>query len=804
MKISISWLKNYVSIERAAEELAKALTMVGLEIESVTNRFAYLQSVVVGRVVEFGRHPKAEHLRLCTVDTGRQQLPIVCGAPNVRADLLVPVALPGTVLPDGSVLSAGVIRGTRSEAMICSEKELGIGTEAGKILELDATLAIGQPLPEALKLDDPVLEIDLTPNRPDCTSIIGIAREVAAIQNTRIRYPDYSISDNGSDITTMTSVTIEAPVLCPRYAARLVTDIDIKESPAWLQDCLLSVGLRPINNIVDVTNFVMMETGQPLHAFDFDQLAENRIVVKTARKGETFTTLDQKDRQLDDEMLMICDGEKSVAIGGVMGGLNSEIEASTRRVLIESAYFNPGSVRRTAKTLGLGTDASYRFERGVDPKGTVNALNRTARLMIELAGGRLVSGLIDEHPRPVPTPTINLNVQKTNRLLGTSFDAQHIRSLLESIEFTIEKQTARTLTVVPPSYRVDITRPEDLMEEAARLSGYDHIPLTHPKMPAEGQPMPKPLQVRNRIKQLMTGFGFSEAITYSFISGSACDMLNLDANDPRRETVPILNPLSEDQAVMRSSMIPGLLGVMRHNLAHQEKNLKLFEIGKTYLAQGADTLPVETEMLAGLWTGSRHHPTWHGRDVKCDFFDMKGAVEALLQALGITSVQFAGAADDLCRYTRPGYTGRLSCGDRQLGILGEIHPRLQQQFELKQTAFIVELNIDQMLPLISSRKSSRPIPRYPSVSRDITLIVDRELEAQSILQRVMQVGDDLIESLHLFDVFQGKPIPEGKKSISFRIIYRSADRTLEDEEVNRLHADTTARLVEEFKALLPS
>ncbi|KPJ77001.1 MAG: phenylalanyl-tRNA synthetase [Deltaproteobacteria bacterium SG8_13] len=804
MKVSLSWLKNYVSIDRGADELAKALTMVGLEVESVTNRFAYLQSVVVGRIVETGRHRKSKQLTLCSVDTGQRQLPIVCGAPNVRKGLLSAVALPGTVFPDGTVLSAGVIRGTRSEAMLCSEKELGIGPEASTIIELDDALTVGRQLPEALGLDDPVLEIDLTPNRPDCTSIIGIAREIAGIQKARISYPDYSISDNGNDIAAMTSVTIEAPELCPRYAARLVTDIEIKDSPDWLQDRLLSVGLRPINNIVDITNFVMMETGQPLHAFDFDQLAENRIVVKTAHNGEHFVTLDQKDRQLTDEMLMICDGEKPVAIGGIMGGLNSEIEPTTRRVLIESAYFNPGSVRKTAKTLGLATDASYRFERGVDPKGTVSALNRTALLMVEIAGGKLVSGLIDENPRPSVTQPIELSAEKTNRLLGTSFDAKQIRSLLESIEFTIEKQTARTITVVPPSYRVDITRPEDLMEEAARLSGYDHIPLTHPKMPAEGKPMPKLLRVRNRIKQLMTGFGFSEAITYSFISGNACDMLNLAGDDPRRQTVAVLNPLSEDQAVMRSSMIPGLLGAMRHNLAHQEKNLKLFEIGKTYLAQGADQLPGETEMLAGLWTGARRHPSWHGREVECDFFDLKGATETLLQALGVAEVQFSGAPDDLCRYMRPGYTGRFHCGDQHLGLLGEVHPRVQKQFELKQTAFIFELNVDQMLPLISERKSSRPIPRYPSVPRDITLIVDRNMQAQDILQRVMQVGDELIESLHLFDVFEGKPIPEGKKSLSFRVIYRAADRTLEDEYVNRLHAETTARLVEEFNALLPA
>ena len=755
-------------------------------------------------MVETRNHPKSDHLTLCSVDIGKRQLTVVCGAPNVRTGLLVAVALPGAVFPDGTVLSAGVIRGARSEAMICSEKELGIGADADTIMELDEKLPIGRQLHKALGLDDPVLEIDLTPNRPDCTSVIGIARELAGIQKTRVAYPDFSIVDTGNDIAGLTSVTIEAPELCPRYAARLVTDIEVKDSPAWLQDRLLSVDLRPINNIVDITNFVMMETGQPLHAFDFDQLAENRIVVKTARRGESFTTLDQKQRPLSDKMLMICDGKKPVAIGGVMGGLNSEIETTTRRVLIESAYFNPISIRKTAKTLGLATDASYRFERGVDPNGTINALNRSAQLMVEFAGGSLVSGLIDEHPLPFKDRLIDLSVEKTNRLLGTSLGAEEIRSLLESIEFTVEKQTARKLSVVPPSYRVDVTRPEDLMEEAARLSGYESIPLTHPKMPAEGKPIPKPLQARDRVKQLMTGFGFSEAITYSFISGNACDMLNLEPDDPRRETVAILNPLSEDQAVMRSSMVPGLLGAMRHNLAHQEKNLKLFEIGKIYVAQGVDRLPEETEILAGLWTGSRNQTSWHGREVACDFFDIKGVVEALLQALGIARVQFAGVKNDRCRYTRPGYTGRIYSGERPLGLLGEVHPRLQKQFEIKQTAFIFELNIDEMIPLISDRKSFRPIPRYPSVSRDITLIVDRDLEAQGILHRTMQIGDELIESLHLFDVFQGKPIPEGKKSISFRIIYRAADRTLEDEEVNRLHAETTARLVDEFNALLPA
>jgi phenylalanyl-tRNA synthetase beta chain len=423
MKVSLSWLSDYVAIDMDIDRLVDALTMVGLEVESVSNRYDYLANVLVGKITAINDHPNAEKLRVCELDIGDRRISVVCGAPNTENGMLVPVALPGTVFPDGNILGQSVIRGTKSEGMICSEMELGLGLDAAGIMALDSKLKIGSKLDDALDLSDKVIEIDLTPNRPDCLSIIGIAREIAGIQKTGLTYPDYDIFDSDDNIAKLTSVQIEAPDLCPRYAARLVTDISVEPSPYWLKDRLMSVGLRPINNIVDITNFVMLETGQPLHAFDFDQLAENRIVVRTAAQGESFTTLDQKQRQLNDEVLMICDGQKSVAIGGVMGGLNSEIENFTTRVLIESAYFNPISIRKTSKNLGLSSDASYRFERGVDPQGTIKALNRAARLMLEIAGGNLVSGLIDAHPKPVPDRTIQLSKQSTNRLLGTEFTA---------------------------------------------------------------------------------------------------------------------------------------------------------------------------------------------------------------------------------------------------------------------------------------------------------------------------------------------------------------------------------------------
>ncbi|MEJ2168379.1 MAG: phenylalanine--tRNA ligase subunit beta [Desulfobacterales bacterium] len=434
MKVSLSWLKDYVDIKMKPADLAEALTMSGLEVDSVSERYAYLRGVVVGRIEAVGPHPNAEKLKICRVSTGDRRLSIVCGAPNVREDMLAPLALPGTVLPDGSRLEKSVIRGERSEGMLCSDAELGLGDNPGGIMVLESSLKVGGDLARSLGLSDTVFELDLTPNRPDCLSVIGIAREIAAIQKTPLKYPDYTIADQADVIHKLSSVRIEAPDHCPRYSARLVENVKVQTSPFWLQDRLLSVGLRPINNIVDITNFVMMETGQPLHAFDFDRLAENRIVVRLAAQGEKFSTLDEKQRTLEAEMLMICDGEKAVAVGGVMGGLNSEIENDTTRVLIEGAYFNPVSIRRTSKKLGLNTDASHRFERGVDPEGTIRAVNRSAKLMVEIGRGTLIDGIIDEYPNHQPVKRVALSTRRTNRLLGTQLDRKRIRELLESID----------------------------------------------------------------------------------------------------------------------------------------------------------------------------------------------------------------------------------------------------------------------------------------------------------------------------------------------------------------------------------
>ena len=808
MKVSLSWLKDYVSIKMDPSDLAEALTMVGLEVESVTERYRYLDTVFVGRIEAISPHPNAEKLHLCQVNTGQGKISVVCGAPNTKTGMLSPVAMPGTEFPEGFVLQKSVIRGQTSEGMLCSEGELGLGSDRSGIMPLDPSLKVGDKLASALKLSDTVFEIELTPNRPDCLSVIGVAREIAAIQNARLNYPDFKLKDKDNKIADLTSIKIEAPDHCPRYVARLLDNIQIKPSPFWLQEKLLSVGQRPINNMVDVTNFVMLETGQPLHAFDFENLAENRIVVRTADQGETFVTLDQKERVLDPEMLMICDGEKAVAIGGVMGGLNSEIEDSTTRVLLESAYFNPVSVRRTSKRLGLNTDASHRFERGVDPEGQIAAANRAAKLMAELGGGRLISGLIDAYPNKQSVKSVKLSVKNTNRLLGTQLKRKEIENYLKSIEFKFEKigtkKDGDQLKVTPPSFRVDISRPEDLMEEVARLLGYNNIPTTFPEMPASGQSSHKEIELRNRIRLSMAGLGFREAINYSFTHKQSGDHLKLGSADPRRQLVEILNPLTEDQAAMRTSLIPGLLQTVHYNFSQQNKNLKIFEIGKIFINEDPRHLPKETEMLAGLWTGARYEASWHRQKADCDFFDIKGVAEGLLKELKIDEVLFTRLPENNCRFTKPGYSAQILSDDKLLGLVGEIHPDVLANYDLNQPSFLFELNFDQLVSVIKDMTHSAPIPKFPAIFRDITIIVDNDLETQRIITEAQNHREELVESFSLLDVFEGKPIAAGKKSVSLRVTYRSSVKTLEDEDVASIHQSIAERLVKTFKASLPA
>ena len=806
MKASLSWINEYTPVVMDTRELVDALTMLGLEVDSVTDRYAHLATVVVGHVVSVAPHPNADRLKLCQVDAGNGILSVVCGAPNVEAGTAYPLALVGTVLREDFVLSETKIRGEKSQGMLCSRKELRLGEDHSGIMPLPADLAPGTPITKALNLADATLDIDLTPNRPDCLSIIGIAREVAAIQHTDLTPLAVKIPEaNTGSIMDKTAVTIEAPDHCPRYTAALIEDVRIGPSPAWLQERLLSVGLRPINNVVDITNFVMMETGQPLHAFDFDRLAENRIVVRTAHDGEEFQTLDNKVHRLSTENLMICDGKKPVAVGGVMGGLNSEIEETTTRVLLESAYFSPTSVRKTAKKLGINTDASHRFERGVDPDGTLTALVRAAELMVSESGGKMVQGVIDVHPAPADTCSVMVTLADINRVLGIDITLEEAKTLLESIEFGIAVQDdGVSMAVTVPTFRVDIQRSIDVIEEVARLYGYDRIPTTFPENTPQAKIPKKSIIWRDRIKHFMNALGFSEAINYSFVDSRSWDQLNLPETDVRRKATPILNPLTEEQAVMRTMVLPSLLKNMHRNLALGNSNLKLFEVAKVFVDKHPGGLPEETLYLAGLWTGARYPVSWHDAGTRCDFYDIKGTLEGLLEKLAVPEASFTALDSAACAYTRPGYSARISIAQTDVGIVGELHPDVAKNFDLKQTAYLFEIDLSALVPMIPDVAQAGALPRYPAVHRDFTLIIGQEVESHQILRKIKGFEEPLIEEVYLFDMFDGKPIPEGKKSLSFRIRYRAEDRTLADEEINGLHKAIAGRIIDLFKAALPT
>ncbi len=807
MKVSLSWLQEYVPLPDGVAPLAEKLTMVGLEVDTIEDRFGYLDTVKVARVEAVSPHPNADKLKCCTVSTGEHRAEVVCGAPNVAAGQLVPLALPGTVLPDGREIRSATIRGVASYGMICSRAELELSGDHSGIWVLPDALPLGVSVAQALDLSDHVLDIDLTPNRPDCLSIIGVAREIAAFSDQALTMPDTGIEEKGEAIQERTSVTIEDPDLCPRYAARLIEDVTVGSSPDWLQERLRSVGQRPINNIVDITNFVMLEMGQPLHAFDFDRLAGQRIVVRRARPGEAFVSLDQKERRLDADMLMICDGEKPVAIGGVMGGLNSEVEPATRNILLESACFNPVSIRKTAKKLGLHTEASHRFERGVDPDGTLAALDRAARLIAELGQGRLVTGAIDAHPGKTPMRSISLDIAATNRLLGTNLDGSEISRLLAAIGIETEAVAGDPdrISVTPPSFRVDLIQPEDIMEEVARTWGYDRIPTRLPRIAADRAGLTPLRRTKLRLGRLMNGQGFTETVNYSFIRADAADVLLLAEDDPRRRSVKILNPISEDQAVMRTTLIPGLLETLGRNLAHQVKNLRYFELGKVFTDRGADEQPHEEEMLAGLWSGDRAAAAWHAKPVPCDFYDIKGAVESLLKALRIEGVAYQTPDAGTAPYLRAGAAAAVVAADgTPLGVLGALAPEVAAGFDLKQSVFIFELAVSRLHAIIPDTITARPIPVYPSIARDITLIVPRALAAEAVCRHIRNSGEALVEDVRIFDVFEGVPIPDAKKSLSVRVTYRSPEATLEDDAVNTIHQRLSAQLLEAFQAQLPT
>lgn len=801
MQISLNWLREHVSLHLDPGEVADLLTMAGSEVEAVTLAGSGLEGVVVGHILSVSPHPNADKLSLCEVDTGSGTCSIVCGAQNIKPGDKAPLALTGTTLPGGITIKKAKIRGELSEGMLCSESELALGDNGSGIMILPPHLPVGQPVTESLGLKDVILSISLTPNRPDCQSIIGIARELAALTHQRAHLPSPALAERGIATAELTSVTIEDPDLCPRYCARIISRITTGPSPLWMRRRLESCGMRSINSAVDVTNYVLLETGQPLHAFDLSLLDQQRIVVKRAAPGESFTTLDGTTRTLPEDALMICDGSKPVALAGIMGGLNSEVSTGTTAILLESAYFSPSGILRTAKKMGLRTESSQRFERGVDPQGVTRALDRAAQLIAELAGGEINPGFIDCRPRPLAAPpAIALSTKRTNTLLGTNLTTSTITTILEDLSFTVSAADEDTLTVVPPSFRADIKEGIDAVEEVARLVGYDKIPATLPRA-CSSPPLHNTAQcLEKKIVETLLRHGYHEVITYSFISPADPERLNLHPGDPRMHKLTLRNPLSDDQSAMRTSLIPGLLTTMRKNIYQNNLNLKLFEAGPVFLVQDKARLPREVKMAAALVSGLYQEESWHSEKREVDFYDSKGCLESILHALPIAHFSFSPARD--CPYLRSGTALDLVVNGEKAGSVGELDPRVAENFRLSQKAFLFEISLSCLGAHFSERKPFRSLPRYPAVCRDIALIVDATVTAQAVCDVLNRCKNKYIEEITLFDYYTGASIAAGKKSLAYRFKYQSYDHTLTDGEVNALHEDLIGILRRELGARL--
>jgi phenylalanyl-tRNA synthetase beta chain len=813
MKISYQWLAEYVDIQGySAHELAEKLTRCGVEVDAVEERNLGVEQVVVGYVKQCDKHPDADKLSVCIVDIGQgKDLQIVCGARNVAAGQKVPVAVIGAVLPGDFRIKRAKLRGVESQGMICSAKELGLNermlpkdVQEG-IFVLPGDMTIGDSVLDILALNDQVLELGLTPNRSDCLSMIGTGYEVGAILNRSIQLPDtdtavYEASE--LKIEEQFSVSIIAREHCSRYSARLIEGVQVSPSPLWIQNRLVAAGIRPINNIVDITNYVMLEYGQPLHAFDADCLSGGKIEVRLAKPGETIVTLDDVERRLEPHTLLITDGVKPVAIAGVMGGANSEVTASTSRILLESANFAGSTVRKTSRQLGLRSEASLRFEKEVNPDSVVPALNRAALLIAQYGGGLIRQGIAEEAAESEQPRQIALSLHRVNSYLGTSLTIEECTHIFERLAFTYSSQDNDTLLVNVPSRRGDITLDVDLIEEVARLYGYDNIPTTEVRGTTTPGKLTKPQYLRRMIRQLLTNSGLQEAVHYSFTNTARNERFSW--MDSGAKPVKLAMPMSEDRSVLRTSLIPQLLDAATYNRNRNNDDVAMFEIGSVFISQEQmlTHLPAEKPRLAILITGNRKPSSWAENSRPVDFFDLKGLIEKLTSYLGMQSLEWIAAQKD---GLHPGRTAEVYAHSQQgrvlVGWIGQIHPSVQSEWDLAPT-YIAELELNAVYDSSNFEIDYRTLPRFPSIARDIAVVVDGTIEANRLVNKVKDIAGVLLESVEVFDVYAGERLGANRKSVALALVYRHAERTLMDEEVSELHAKVVAGLVETFAAEL--
>jgi phenylalanyl-tRNA synthetase beta chain len=810
MKVTLNWLKQYVDFNWSPEELTERLTMLGLEVEGVQKISGAFDGIVVAQVVTRDKHPGADKLSLCRVNDGTGERQIVCGAQNFKAGDKVPLILPGASLPlkpgdkEPFTIKVGKIRGVESHGMLCSHEELGLDPEAighkkeDGLLILREDAKVGQPFGEYLGRSgsDVVYDLEVTPNRPDLNSVIGIAREIAAVTGNALRVPTFNIQHSTFNVQDLVSVRLDDSEFCPRYTARVIKGVKVGPSPDWLRSALEKVGIRSISNVVDVTNYVMLESGQPLHAFDYHLIAKGAngkptIVVRRAAGDEKFKTLDNQERTLTNEMLLIADEQKGIALAGVMGGANTEINNDTKDVLIESAYFAPVNIRRTSKLLGLRSESSYRFERGADVGICDWASRRAAQLILETAGGQLAEGGVDVQPTAKAEKQITLHFAKSKDLLGVGISHQDQISFLTKLGLGLVKQEPGEATFSIPSWRVDLKREVDLIEEVGRLYGIDKIPSTPPRGALGANVFDSVYDQIGDVRRILTGLGLNEAQGQTLISNSEFQISNGAA-------VALANPLSSDMDVLRPSLLPGLIHSLRHNLTRKNNDVALFEVGRVFTAANGQTK--ENRSVAIALTGQRAANFWSGgeREAKFDAYDLKGLVEEMLEQFGLRGIVFGKRAESTALFLE---SADVTLGGKlPLGELGQLLPTLAKKYDLRDAVFLAEFNLDLLLARRNATKAFKPLPQFPSSRRDVAMLVPEATTHETVLAAVKSAKAANLASVELFDVFRGKGVPDGQKSLAYAFTYRAADKTLTDAEVNAAHA----KVLETLKIQLPA
>jgi phenylalanyl-tRNA synthetase beta chain len=791
MKAPLSWLREYVAIDLPVEELAERLALTGTEVErvemvGVSADEAVLERFVIGKVLTCEPHPNSDHLSVCVVDAGEgEPRTIVCGAPNVAAGQTVPVALPGAVMPNGMVIKDAKLRGVKSSGMICSEEELGLAPKSDGIVVLPNDWAVGDLVSDYLPISEAVLEVEVTPNRPDCLSIRGLAREIAAITGADFNEDlDQDVPWGTRPVHEDVCIEVWDEDLCPRYAARVVKGVRIAESPTWLKAKITHAGMRPVNNVVDVTNYVMWALGEPMHAFDLATVRGAKIIARRARPNEPITTLDGVKRVLGEEMLVIADAERASVIAGLMGSLDSEVTDCTTDLLLEAATFSGASLMRTSGALGLRSEASTRFEKGLDQNVDIAALDMACRMIVEICGGEVSVGTIDVKAKDVLPWEVRLRPGRVHAVLGQEILASEVESILGRLGCNVEDCGEDDLCVTVPTFRRDLEREIDLVEEVARIHGLDQLPSTLPGRP-EGRGGLSVDQSRLRtLEDVWVGAGLNQVITYSFTEPGTHDKLRLADDDARRRVVGILNPLSGDQSVMRTLLLPGLLSAAARNLSMREDRVHIFETGVTFHPEG-DLLPHEVHRAGLLLVGTWAPPSWLRADIPTDYYLGKGLVERVLAPLGL-SARFSRVAEP---FLHPGKSARVEVDGVVVGWVGEIHPLVLQAFGVPAGAVAAELDLDRMLARVPGTTVFEDLLTYPVLEQDLALVVDRALPASDVVKAVVEAGGPLLRDVRIFDLYEGAQLPEGKKSLALRLVFRSAERTLSEAEVNDVRAE---------------